>query len=114
MKPERIPWKESNLAAIGSDLDHKIKQAAAEGEEAWRGVKDSTGLRVWRIEKFQVKAWPEDKYGTFYTGDSYIVMNTYQKPDSEALNYDVHICKFLFVDCSVFVCLQIVNNDPCV
>jgi hypothetical protein len=31
----RMSWKESkNLADIGSDLDHKIKQAAADGEEA--------------------------------------------------------------------------------
>jgi hypothetical protein len=33
---ERIPWKESNLAAIGSDLDHKIKAAAAALEEQWK------------------------------------------------------------------------------
>lgn len=93
MKPERIPWKESNLSEIGSDLDHKIKQAAAEGEDAWKGVNETVGLRVWRIEKFQVVAWPKEKYGTFHIGDSYIVMNTYKKPDKDALYYDVHICK---------------------
>ena len=98
MKPERIPWKESNLSEIGSDLDHKIKQAAAQGEDAWQGINESTGLRVWRIEKFQVVPWPEEKYGTFHTGDSYIVMNTYKKPDEDKLYYDVHICKFLFSD----------------
>ena len=91
MKPERIPWKESNLAAIGSDLDHKIKEAAAQGENAWDGVDTSPGLRIWRIEQFKVVAWPADKYGTFYDGDSYIVMNTYKKPDKDALYYDVHI-----------------------
>jgi gelsolin len=35
---ERVPWKESNLALIGSDLDHKIKAAAAEFEEQWQQV----------------------------------------------------------------------------
>jgi hypothetical protein len=35
---ERVPWKESNLALIGSDLDHKIKAAAAEFEEQWHQV----------------------------------------------------------------------------
>jgi gelsolin len=35
---ERVPWKESNLALIGSDLDHKIKAAAAEFEEQWQEV----------------------------------------------------------------------------
>lgn len=90
MNSERIPWQESNLSEIGSDLDHKIKEAAAAGEDAWQNVTEE-GLHVWRIEQFQVVPWPEDKYGTFYTGDSYIVMNTYKKPDSDALLYDVHI-----------------------
>lgn len=35
---ERVPWKESNLALIGTDLDHKIKAAAAENEAAWNEV----------------------------------------------------------------------------
>jgi gelsolin len=35
---------------------------------------------VWRIEKFQVKEWPADHYGEFYSGDSYIVLNTYKEP----------------------------------
>ena len=29
-------------------------------------------VRVWRIEKFQVKDWPKEKYGEFFRGDSYI------------------------------------------
>jgi gelsolin len=28
--------------------------------------------------------------GTFYTGDSYIVLNTYKKQGSDQLLYDVH------------------------
>lgn len=91
MKPERISWKDSNLALIGSDLDHKIKQAAAGGETAWEGVGEGPGLKVWRIEQFKVVPWPEEQYGTFYTGDSYIVMKTYQKEGQDALYYDVHI-----------------------
>jgi gelsolin len=91
MKPERIPWQESNLSEIGSDLDHKIKQAAAAQEDAWEGINTTPGLRIWRIEQFRVVPWPKTKYGTFYNGDSYIVMNTFQKEGSDALYYDVHI-----------------------
>eukprot|EP00977_Amphora_coffeiformis_P013540 scaffold3576_cov170-Amphora_coffeaeformis.AAC.22 len=91
LKPERISWKDSNLAMIGSDLDHKIKEAAAAGEDAWKGLGEETGLRIWRIEQFQVVEWPAENHGTFFTGDSYIVMNTYKKPDKDALYYDVHI-----------------------
>ena len=31
-------------------------------------------VRVWRIEKFLVKAWPKELYGKFHKGDSYIVL----------------------------------------
>lgn len=87
----RISWKESNLALIGSDLDHKIKAAAAEGEPQWDGIDSGPGLKVWRIEQFKVVPWPEEKYGEFHKGDSYVVLNAYQKEDSDALLYDIHI-----------------------
>jgi len=48
------------------------------------------GLKIWRIEKFQVKEWPADHYGEFYSGDSYIVLNTYKQPGKPALYWNVH------------------------
>ena len=27
--------------------------------------------------------WPKNEYGKFYNGDSYLVMNTYKKPDGD-------------------------------
>lgn len=55
-KPEnKINWKDSNLALFGSDLEKKIKAAAADKEKAWDGLGESAVLKVWRIEKFQVK-----------------------------------------------------------
>ena len=77
------------VATVGSDLDKKIKAAAAEGEAAWDGMGLTPEVRVWRIEKFQVKAWPKEKYGSFHVGDSYIVMNTYKEENT--LKHDVHI-----------------------
>lgn len=78
MPEEKISWKESNLAAIGTDLDHKIKEAAAGGEEAWQAIpKDEAGVQVWRVEQFKIVPWPTDDYGCFYTGDSYICLNSY-------------------------------------
>ncbi|CAJ1921309.1 unnamed protein product [Cylindrotheca closterium] len=73
-KPEdKINWKDSNLALFGSDLEKKIKAAAAGKEKAW-------------------DEWPERKYGKFHKGDSYIVLNTY-KPDPayDKLEHDIHI-----------------------
>mmetsp|Transcript_10820 Transcript_10820/g.14042 ORF Transcript_10820/g.14042 Transcript_10820/m.14042 type:complete len:834 (+) Transcript_10820:53-2554(+) len=41
-------------------------------------VDDGTGtVQIWRIEDFKKVEWPEDKYGHFYAGDSFIVLYTY-------------------------------------
>jgi gelsolin len=87
----RVPWKDSNLALVNSDLHHKITQAAAGLETAWKGIGDAAGTNVWRIEQFHVVAWPTDRYGDFYTGDSYIVLHAYRRGVSDALFFDVHI-----------------------
>jgi hypothetical protein len=49
------------------DLEKKIKEASAGGEHAWEGVGKEVALRVWRIEKFKVVAWPKSKYGKVST-----------------------------------------------
>jgi len=67
-----------------------VKLAAAKTEAAWKGAGSKVGLEIWRIEKFTVVAWPKDKYGSFFDGDSYIVLNTYKNPGSDAFRYNVH------------------------
>ena len=76
-KPEKIDWKDTNVAGIGSDLDHKIKKAAAEGEPQWTGIGEKAETRVWRIEQFRVVAWPKSKHGKFHVGDSYVVLHSF-------------------------------------
>ena len=88
---ERTPWKSSNLALINSDLARKIRAEASELEPAWNGIDQDVGTHVWRIEQFKVVAWPRNQYGEFHTGDSYIVLNSYKRGDSDALYHDVHI-----------------------
>lgn len=72
--------KDSNVELIGTDLDHKVKYASAATEPAWNdgAVGLTPGLRIWRIERFEVVPWPQDKYGWFYDGDSYIVLHSYK------------------------------------
>lgn len=83
LKQKEYDWKDSNLALIGSDLDKDARLDSAETERAWDGCGESEGLRVWRIEKFKVKAWPESKYGQFHEGDSYIVYHSYKQSQKE-------------------------------
>jgi len=90
LKDTQIKLEDSNIAAYGSK-DHKdLKVAAAKTEAAWKGAGQKVGLEIWRIEKFHVVPWAKDKYGTFFQGDSYIVLNTYKNPGSDAFRYNVH------------------------
>lgn len=34
--------------------------------------------------------WPKETYGTFFDGDSFIVLHSYKNPESGKLNYNVH------------------------
>jgi len=90
LKQKEYNIAETNIANLGSDLEKNVRHAAAETEEAWKNAGKAPGLQIWRIEKFKVVSWPKQEYGTFYSGDSYIVLNTYKKKDGDALAWDVH------------------------
>jgi len=81
---------ESNIAGLGTDLEKKCRVTAGDSENAWAGVGQKPGLKVWRIENFKVVPRPESDYGKFYSGDSYIVMNSYQQGSSPKLLHDIH------------------------
>eukprot|EP01114_Cavostelium_apophysatum_P021891 TRINITY_DN775_c0_g1_i1.p1 TRINITY_DN775_c0_g1~~TRINITY_DN775_c0_g1_i1.p1 ORF type:complete len:372 (+),score=107.65 TRINITY_DN775_c0_g1_i1:103-1218(+) len=90
LKQKKYNIEDSNIALLGSDLDKKVREAAAQTEPAWKNAGKTVGLQIWRIEQFKVKSVPKETYGTFYSGDSYIVLNTYKKKGSDALAWDVH------------------------
>jgi gelsolin len=90
VKGKKYDWKDSNMALFGSKLEREVKKASAVTEPAWQGAGVAPGLRIWRIEKFEVKDWPKEDYGEFYNGDSYIILNTFKDGDSENLAHDVH------------------------
>jgi len=90
LKPKTYNISDSNIANLGSDLEKKVREAAAQTEPAWANAGKKVGLQIWRIEKFQVKSWPTEQYGSFYDGDSYICLNTYKKEGGVALCWDVH------------------------
>ncbi|XP_046804094.1 gelsolin isoform X1 [Lucilia cuprina] len=47
------------------------------------------GLEIWRVENFEPVAYPKNNYGKFFTGDSFIVLNTIEGKDKK-LSWDVH------------------------
>jgi len=89
-KAKKYDWKDSNLALFGSDLERNVKKAAAETETAWKGAGQKVGLQIWRVVKFKLESWPKEQYGEFYSGDSYVILNTYINPGEDDLEYDVH------------------------
>jgi len=90
LKDTQIKLEDSNISNYGSKEHKDVKVAAAKTEAAWKGAGQKVGVEIWRIEKFHVVPWPKDKYGSFFSGDSYIVLNTYKNPGSDALRYNVH------------------------
>jgi len=89
VKPKTYNVADSNLANFGTKLEKDVKAAAAQKEPAWDNAGSKEGLLIWRIEKFHVKPVPENMYGSFYSGDSYIVLNTYKTPGQPKLKYSV-------------------------
>ena len=84
------PLEDSNLAHIGSDQDKAAREAAARCEVNWKGAGVAPGVQIWRVENrrddednpvFGIQPWPVERYGEFYNGDSYIVLNTTSKDD---------------------------------
>lgn len=89
-KPKQVDIKETNIAGLGSKENRNLREKAAHLEAEWKGCGAAPGVEVWRIEKLGVKRWDSKLYGSFFQGDSYIVLNTYKKPPSEALCFNVH------------------------
>ena len=72
-------------------MEKNVRLAAASTEEQWKNVGKAPALKIWRIEQFKVMPWPETSKGQFFSGDSYIILHSYKKPDNDlALLHDIH------------------------
>ncbi|XP_038992696.1 villin-3-like [Hibiscus syriacus] len=58
-------------------------------DPAFHGVGQKPGTEIWRIENLQPVPLPKSDYGKFYTGDSYIVLQTTSGKGGSNL-YDIH------------------------
>uniref|UniRef100_A0AB38ZE59 Venom gelsolin 1 n=1 Tax=Ectomocoris sp. TaxID=3104572 RepID=A0AB38ZE59_9HEMI len=59
---------------------------------AFKGAGKSGGLEIWRIESFEPVPWKKSDYGTFFEGDSYIILSTKEEKDGDKVTYswDIH------------------------
>lgn len=43
-------------------------------------VDDGSGtVKVWRVEDYKLKPLPEEEYGLFFAGDSYVIHYSYRR-----------------------------------
>lgn len=90
-KHRTLAVDQSNIANYGGADHQKQIDEKANAEQEWVGAGVEPGIQIWRIENFGVKKWPQEKYGTFYSGDSFIVLHTYKKnATSETLMYELY------------------------
>jgi len=98
--------EDSNMSNYGGKEMRDLRKSAAASDKSFVGAGTKVGLEVWRVENkrtkndtpdFGVARWPKENYGSFYTGDSYLLLNTYPPPDPETgkpmgdkLAWDVH------------------------
>ncbi|KAK9069227.1 hypothetical protein SSX86_013343 [Deinandra increscens subsp. villosa] len=48
------------------------------------------GVEIWRIENFKPVPLPKSDYGRFYSGDSYVVLQTSGRAGAGGYTYDIH------------------------
>ncbi|KAL0453110.1 UNVERIFIED_CONTAM: Villin-2 [Sesamum latifolium] len=66
-----------------------MSSSAKSLEPAFQGAGQKVGTEIWRIENFQPVPLPKSDYGKFYSGDSYIILQTTPGKGGGYL-YDIH------------------------
>lgn len=56
---------------------------------AFKDAGKTKGVEIWRVENFNPVAVPKAEYGKFYTGDSYVILNTNIDKNNKK-SHDVH------------------------
>mmetsp|Transcript_11 Transcript_11/g.42 ORF Transcript_11/g.42 Transcript_11/m.42 type:complete len:475 (+) Transcript_11:1533-2957(+) len=98
--------EDSNISKIGSAEDKEARKTAAKHEKCFKKAGRKPGVEVWRVENkrtkndcpdFGINKWPKEEYGNFFSGDSYIVLNTFHpidpktgKKSTKKLAWDIH------------------------
>ncbi|VVC37887.1 Hypothetical protein CINCED_3A017595 [Cinara cedri] len=57
---------------------------------AFESAGKTAGIKIWRIEDFEPVPYPVKDYGKFYTGDSYIVLNSIADKNNKITKSDIY------------------------
>ena len=52
------------------------------------------GLQIWRIEKMELVPVPKNEYGSFFVGDCYILLKTYESKGICKMNNESHSVEY--------------------
>lgn len=107
----KLKFEDTNMANFGTELEYKLKKDVSEKEEAWKGTRDTVGLRIWRVEKFKIVDLDKKYYGKFYDGDSYIILNTIKKENSFVYNAFIWIGSYSSQDEYGTAAIKVVELD---
>ena len=70
---------------INAEIEKLISYDFNQSEPEFDSISpDKPTLIVWRIEKLKLKKWPQERFGTFYEGDSFLVLNIKSKDEKNA------------------------------
>lgn len=86
---EGLALEDTNMALFGTDIEKNLRYKNAENEPEWHKIPKEPCTLIWRIEKFAVVPWPKKMYGTFYNGDSFIILHIAKV--NESLDYTAYM-----------------------
>ena len=86
---EGLALEDTNMALFGTDIEKNLRHNNALNEPEWHKIPKEPCTLIWRIEKFAVVPWPKKMYGTFYNGDSFIILNI--QKINESLDYTAYM-----------------------
>ena len=62
-------------------------------DDEFKDVEKTVGLCIWRIEDFKLIRVPVEQYGSFYEGDSYLILNVNQSSGKYSFYMNINIDK---------------------
>ena len=78
------------IELFGSNIEKNVKEASANYEILWQNINiENPGLYLWKVRNFKLETVSQNNIGTFYEGNSYLILCISQLPNN-ALTFNIH------------------------